>query len=53
MTFFYYNCKPENHVRQNIKYTNFKKGASIFLKTLKQPLLYDNHPQRIKNLPIM
>ena len=34
MTFVYHNHKPDNHVKQRIKYTNFKTGASKYFKNL-------------------
>ena len=49
MNFFYNNHKADNHVKQCIKYTNFKKELQHFLKTIKQPPLHENYPHRLKN----
>ena len=35
MSFFYHNRKPENNLKESIKYTNFNKRASTFCKNLK------------------
>ena len=35
MPFFYHNHKPDNHVKQSIKYTNCKKGPLRLIPTCK------------------
>ena len=50
ITFFYHIHKPDNHVKQSIKYTNFKKGASKFLLNLKTTLFACKPPLQNINL---
>ena len=51
MTFFYHNHKPDNHVKQSIKYANFRKRALKFKKKiLNQPPLHENYSHILKNL---
>ena len=45
-----YNHKPENHVKQSIKYTNFKREASTFFKDRKTtPFAWKPSPQNKKS----